>query len=368
MSACFIISLVKEKYPLSRQMKKIIKVSGLFIERDVDRLTSETIEALNTKSVPSSRQVRKLLYRPSRMISKTTYVIPVDEGMITAYFFNSLEDLTLTSLKPMIVYFHGGGWVFGNMDLYGIYCNHLAHLTGACVLLVDYRLAPKYKFPTAVEDCYDSYLWARQGIKYWKVDPDRVFLAGDSGGATLAAGVSLLARDRKADMPSGQILLYPCTDGRLRTESFAQYSDSPTLSEKQMQFYINSYQREPKDILSPLFSPLLASDLSRQPDTLVIGAEYDPLKDDGRLYADALNSAGSSANYLEIPSTVHGFALYPHAIGSQETDCMIRQFTSGRPVDKVQMMTEAELKKDGKMRMQLAREQAHEKNSSDSDS
>ncbi len=341
-------------------MKKIVEVSSLFIERDVDKLTVERIEEMNQRDVAATRPARRYLHKMPKDISKTTYVIPVNEGMVTAYFFNSTEGLTQTSQKPLIIYFHGGGWVFGNMDLYGTYCAHLAQITGACVLLVDYRLAPKYKFPIPVEDCFDTYLWALQGIRYWKVDPDRVFLAGDSAGGTLAAGVSSLCRDRKAVPPSGQILIYPCTDGRLRTESFAQYSDSPTLSDKQMRFYVENYQREPKDILSPLFSPLLATDLSRLPDTLVIGAEFDPLKDDGRLYAEALNEAGSTAQYLELKDTVHGFALYPNATGSEEADCMIRQFTSGRPCQKVQAVTESELKKEGRIKMQQAAQRIHE--------
>ena len=106
---------MSDKYPLSRKMQKIIQVSGLFVERDVDKLTPERIEAMNTKSVPSSRLARKLLNKPARKISKTTYIVPVNEGAVTAYFFNSLEDLTLTSLKPMIIYFHGGGWVTGSL-------------------------------------------------------------------------------------------------------------------------------------------------------------------------------------------------------------------------------------------------------------
>ena len=131
---------------------------------------------------------------------------------------------------------------------------------------------------------------------------------------------------------------------------------------------MKNYAREPKDILSPLFSPLLASDLSRQPDTLIIGAQYDPLKDDGRLYADALEEAGSTAHYIELEGTVHGFAMYPHAVGTDRTDCMIRQFTSGRPCKKVQPLTEAELRREGRLKMQAASQQFHEKDGDSSDS
>lgn len=355
---------MNEKYPLSRKMEKIIERSKYFTERDPERLTPEVIDSYNKKGLPKSHFIRSILYPAVRNITCTTYIIPVNEGAVTGYLYSSSDTLAITSLKPLIFFFHGGGWTFGNMELYGRYCSHLAHITGSSVLMVDYRLAPQYLFPTAVEDCYDAYLWALQGIKYWKTDPDRIYLAGDSVGATIAAGLSQLIRDRKKHLPYGQILLYPMTDGRLRTESFELYGDSPTLNSKQMQFYISTYQREPKDILSPLFSPLLAEDQSRLPETLIITAEYDPLKDDGKLYAEALNNAGTKAACLELKGAVHGFVNYRKATGSEETNCIIRQFTSGRPVDKVQVMTEAELRRDSKLRMQQASQRFHEEHAS----
>jgi acetyl esterase len=128
----------------------------------------------------------------------------------------------------------------------------------------------------------------------------------------------------------------------MRTQSYEKYKDSPTLTDKQMAFFINSYQREPKDILNPSFSPLLGKDHSRLPQTLIIGAEYDPLHDDGMLYADALASADTPVKYLEVKKTVHGFINYPKATGTEETECAIIQFIGGRPVEQVALISRKE--------------------------
>ncbi len=344
-----------EKYKLSGKMWKTLRLAEKYTGRDTHTaLTEEAISATNKKNLPKNCRVRKIFYPETKGISCTNYVIPVTEGAVTGRYYDSTNDQSRTSLKPLIVFFHGGGWVFGNIDLYDLYCKHLAKATDAAILLIDYRLAPKYKFPIAVEDCYDAYLWAVNGVRYWKVDPDRIFLLGDSCGGNLAAGVSLLCRDRKAHMPNGMILLSPLVDARLRTQSIEEFSDSPTLTLKQLRFFVDSYLREPKDILSPLFSPLLSPDLSRLPSTLVITGSLDPLKDDGKLLVDAMNEAGSTASYIEVENAVHGFILFSKAKGAGEADCMIRQVVSGRPVNKVQAMTESELRRENKVQMQMA--------------
>lgn len=334
-----------EKYTLSKKMLNIIKLSQRFTEQNVEKLTPELIRSLNQKAIPNNRITRKLLNKPVKDISESSYVIPVDNGAITGYLYSNFRHQAASGLTPLIIFYHGGGWICGNMDLYAFFCQRLAQITNSCVLSVDYRLAPQYKFPTAIEDCYDAFLWASKGTKYWKIDPDRIFVAGDSVGASLATTVTQLARDRKGPKINGQILIYPMTDCRLRTNSVDTYYDSPTLTERQLQFFIKSYQREPKDILSPYFSPLLSPDLSRLPDSLIITAEFDPLKDDGSLYAQALNDAGSKARCFEMPKTVHGFINYPHAEGYETVECIIRQFMSGRALDKIQPLNEDELKR-----------------------
>lgn len=339
-------------------MKKIItSAKKLLAPAKSSELTESQIQQINKRSLSNTHLAHKLLKRPVKGVESTTFIIPVEEGAITGYFYfsRSGRSMQLTDLRPLIIFYHGGGWVWGNMDLYKSLCTRIAALTNSFVLSVDYRLAPQHKFPTPVEDCYNALVWAAQGARYWKVDPERIFLLGESTGANLAAVVSRLARDRKGPSIAGQILVYPVTDGRMRTASYAQYKDSPTITTKEMTFFISNYQREPKDIFNPNFSPLLSKDHSRLPPTLIITAEYDPLLDDGKLYAEALQSADTPAHYLECKGTVHGFLLFPDAEGFEETQAAILQFVGGRPVDQVELLSLRQLKKRNKRELKVTR-------------
>ncbi len=215
----------------------------------------------------------------------------------------------------ILLFFHGGGWVKGDIDGYTVACQTLADTSGRRVLALDYRLAPEHPFPAAPEDCYTLTKRLMQNTDYFGITPDDVVLIGDSAGANLAAVVSLMARDRGDFAVRRQILLYPCTASDHSDEggfpSIAENGRDYLLTSKRIRDYIELYLTSPEDYENPYFAPLCA-DLSDQPDTLVLTAEYDPLRDEGEAFAEKLREYGNNAEYFRIPDALHGFFNLPN--------------------------------------------------------
>ena len=136
-------------------------------------------------------------------------------AVYAAYNEIKVKDKAISGQNSLIVLFHDGGWMLGNMRKSNAICSNICNTTGATVLSIDYRLAPQFKFPIPLEDCYQAFLWAAQGARYWKVDPDKIYVMGNCAGGNLAASVSRLARDRKGPKIAGQILFSPVADGRI---------------------------------------------------------------------------------------------------------------------------------------------------------
>ena len=211
--------------------------------------------------------------------------------------------------SSLILFFHGGGWVYGNFDTHDRLCRRVVRDTGSIVLAVDYRLAPFHKYPTALEDCYDALLWAVNNIAT-SIDLKKVIVMGDSAGGNLAAAVCLMARDEGHQFISQQVLLYPVVSGKLELSSTEKNADAPVLTTPRMQYFVDCYARERADILQPYFSPLLA-ELGDLPPALIITCEYDPLHDQAVKYAERLEEAGTVVTLIDYPQTIHGFISFP---------------------------------------------------------
>lgn len=217
--------------------------------------------------------------------------------------------------RPVLLFFHGGGWVTGNIDDYNGLCAELAKSTGQIVASVDYRLAPEYKFPIGLSDCYAVAQSLFKTPNILRAAPEQITLIGDSAGGNLTAAVSLMARDRGAFLPRRQILIYPATQSDHSEQSpFASVKENGAdylLTAKRVAEYMQLYMSVPEDLKNPYLAPLLSKDLSRQPDTLVITAEYDPLRDEGEAYAQALLGAGNRVMLHRMPDALHGFFMLP---------------------------------------------------------
>jgi acetyl esterase len=237
---------------------------------------------------------------------------------------------------PILVWFHGGGWVVGDLETADPTARHLTVGAGCVVVSVDYRLAPETKFPGAADDCYAATLWAAQHAERINGDADRIAVGGDSAGGNLAAAVALMARDRGAPPLVFQLLVYPVMARDYSTASYRQNADGYGLTRDSMQWYWDHYLRNLADASNPFAAPLTAQDLKGLPAALVITAEFDPLCDEGEAYARRLQAAAVATKYSRYDGMIHGFFGMPAVLdkGKQavaEASTALRQAFAAAP-------------------------------------
>lgn len=232
---------------------------------------------------------------------------------------------------PVILFFHGGGWTTESVETYDRVCARMAQSAGQLVVSVEYRLAPEHRFPVGFEDCYAAAKALFAGDVLPGVDPDMITLMGDSAGGNLAAAVCLKARDTGDFHPKRQVLIYPalnhCYTEESPYESVRTNGTGYLLTSVKMQDYITLYKSSDEDLGNPYFAPIVAEDLSGLPDTLILTAEFDPLRDEGEAYGMRMREAGCRVRTERIEGALHGyFALGIQLFYVQESFRHINRF------------------------------------------
>jgi acetyl esterase len=220
---------------------------------------------------------------------------------------------------PVVVYFHGGGWVLGNLDSHDSLCRRLCQESGCAVIAIDYRLAPEHPYPAALDDSYDATMDIAKRASDWELDANRILVAGDSAGGNLATGVCMRARDRSGPSICGQVLIYPVIDAGCNTPSYERFAEGFGLTRAGMMWFWNHYTGSgPKDGFA---SPSLAKDLRGLPPALVVTAECDVLRDEAETYARRLQDSGVPVQSKRYQGVIHGFIHFAGAfdIGKRAT-------------------------------------------------
>lgn len=205
-----------------------------------------------------------------------------------------------------LVYLHGGGWVQANVECYDNLCRTLANASGWRIVSVEYRLAPEHPFPAGLEDTYETLCWLAQEPVLGGGAARMLAVGGDSAGGNLAAAATLVARDRQGPKLAGQLLIYPVTDFSFDTPSYRENATGLLLTRAGMEWCWKHYLQDPSQGTDPYVSPLRANDFSQLPPAVVLTAEYDPLRDEGRAYAERLREAGVPVQQIHLADNIHG--------------------------------------------------------------
>jgi acetyl esterase len=283
--------------PLDKQARALI-------ERFVREGTPPVSKLTPAEARRLTREVNRRLTSPPEAVAVVKNMRTSDtSAQIPARVYIPREDEVL----PVLVYFHGGGWVLGDLESVDSLCRSLANAADCVVVSVDYRLAPEHKFPAAVEDAYSATKWTANIATSFSGDPRRIAVGGDSAGGSLAAAVSLMARDKHSPPIVFQLLIYPATNHAFETTSYSDNAEGYWLSKDDMRWFWNHYLRDEEDGRNPYASPSRAVDLSSLPPAFVITAEFDPLRDEGEAYAARLRERGVPVKVSRYDGMIHDF-------------------------------------------------------------
>jgi acetyl esterase len=232
------------------------------------------------------------------------HVLPGPNGTIPVRIYRPEG---IGSAAPLVMFFHGGGWVLCDLDSHDAICRAIANASGCVVVAVDYRLAPEHRFPIGVEDCYAATAWTASHSSTFGLDGQRMAVMGDSAGGNLAAAVAQMARDRDGPPMALQVLLYPVIDHSDQTDSHRTIGDGYFLKSREVMYYWDQYLTHSEEGDNPYASPLRASSHQHLPPALIIVPEFDPLRDEGEAYGRALIEAGVPTTIHRVPGMFHGF-------------------------------------------------------------
>ena len=269
---------------------------------------SMTAQQMRTAVNGRTSGVKNLLNGPHIDVSKTEdRSVPgrIGDIPVRIYFPNEKKD------RPVITYYHGGGFVIYGLDSHDHVCRRLCRDNEAVVVSVGYRLAPEHKFPAAVHDSYDALLWVADKLDTLNGSAEKLVVLGDSAGGNLAAVVSQMARDQQGPKLAAQVLVYPTLDARMQHPSVKENSDGYILTEDLMHWFLDHYKNAEEDVFNPLMSPLLANDFANLPPALIQVASLDPLRDEGMDYGEKLKSAGSQVQVTNYEGLTHSFFSMP---------------------------------------------------------
>ena len=291
----------------------------------VDPQVREFLESAAALKAPrvetlSPREARKLmdastllLGEPPQVERVESFDVPGPGGAIPVRLVVPLGDASKGRPLPVLVFFHGGGWVTGSIKTHDVLCREIAARSGFAVASVDYRLAPEHPFPAAINDAEAATLWIAEHAGDFGLDASRIAVGGDSAGGNLAAVVALRVRGKTRHPLAYQLLIYPVTDCDLNSPSYLENAEGYMLTRSAMAWFWDQYVPDLEKRVDPDVSPLRAPDLSGLPPALVITAGFDPLRDEAVVYASKLKEAGVAVDHLAYPGMIHGF-LRRHAL------------------------------------------------------